>query len=682
MPEYLAPGVYVEEIEIGAKPIEGVSTSTVGMVGVTERGRAKGLPTLVTSFADFQRKFGGYLGSQFGKDRYLPYAVDSFFRNGGQRLYVMRVLLPGASLASKQSSGRFTTRLVEDTPIVEAQNAVARKKVKLLSLRGVEKGIKLTFVKLNDDGTESSIKDVDMEVESYDSKKNEVTLKTALAHQYSKKNTKVTVDKLPAGCTALANSINFKAKDEGSWGDKITIEVYPVSKVWSQIIQVVGTVATSKKFKLKSAKGFYKGAIVQFDDGEKKQFRKIEKIEEDTITLNAQFDDNTKVVDTGTPASKKISTCEFRLVISYMKETETFEYLSTNPDTSNYYVKATKDKSNLIEVEALYKDTDNPNKPQYTRTDPFDQPVGDNGLNISLTGGDDGTPPATDSDYIGTPGGPGNKTGIKALEDIDEINIIAVPGISDASVQDEIITQCDSLKDRFAILDPDKDAKIEDIQEQRDNFDSKYAAIYYPWIKATDPLEKVKIFVPLSGYIAGIYARSDVERGVHKAPANEVIRGAIDVKIKVGKREQDILNPKGINCIRVFPGRGIRVWGARTISSDALWKYINVRRLFLYLEESIEEGTQWVVFEPNDEKLWARVKQSITQFLTRVWKDGALMGSTPEEAFFVKCDRTTMTQDDIDNGRIIILIGVAPVKPAEFVIFRIAQWQGGSEVSE
>jgi phage tail sheath protein FI len=166
---------------------------------------------------------------------------------------------------------------------------------------------------------------------------------------------------------------------------------------------------------------------------------------------------------------------------------------------------------------------------------------------------------------------------------------------------------------------------------------------------------------------------------VHKAPANEIVRGALELKVAITKGEQDILNPKGINCIRAFPGRGIRVWGARTTASDNLWKYVNVRRLFLYLEESIDEGTQWVVFEPHDEKLWARVRQSVSEFLTRVWRDGALMGKTPEEAFFVKCDRTTMTQNDIDTGKLICIIGVAPVKPAEFVIFRIAQWTAGAK---
>jgi len=188
--------------------------------------------------------------------------------------------------------------------------------------------------------------------------------------------------------------------------------------------------------------------------------------------------------------------------------------------------------------------------------------------------------------------------------------------------------------------------------------------------------------MPPGGYVTGVYSRSDTERGVHKAPANEVVFGASDLEFQIMKGEQDVLNPKGVNVIRAFPGRGIRIWGARTLSSNTLWKYINVRRLFIYIEASIEKGTQWVVFEPNDYRLWSRVKITITQFLTGVWRSGALMGTTPEEAFFVKCDRSTMTQDDIDNGRLICIIGIAPVKPAEFVIFRIAQWQGGSAATE
>ena len=190
------------------------------------------------------------------------------------------------------------------------------------------------------------------------------------------------------------------------------------------------------------------------------------------------------------------------------------------------------------------------------------------------------------------------------------------------------------------------------------------------------------ILVPPGGHVAGVYARVDQEKGVHKAPANEVVNGALGLEFNITKGEQDVLNPRGVNCIRAFPGRGILIWGARTAASDPAWKYLNVRRLFIFVEKSIELGTQWVVFEPNDEKLWARVKQTINQFLMGVWRSGALMGTTEEEAFFVKCDRTTMTQNDIDNGRLVVLVGIAPVKPAEFVIFRIAQVAKGSEVSE
>jgi phage tail sheath protein FI len=224
------------------------------------------------------------------------------------------------------------------------------------------------------------------------------------------------------------------------------------------------------------------------------------------------------------------------------------------------------------------------------------------------------------------------------------------------------------------------------VQDYRSDYDTKYAAIYYPWITVRDPLVKDNRDIPPSGHMIGIYARVDVDRGVHKAPANEVIRGIVELEELVNKREQDILNPSpvNINVLRDFrkSNRGLRVWGARCITSDTDWKYINVRRLFIFVEESIDEGTQWVVFEPNDEPLWARVRQSVTNFLTRVWRDGALQGATAEEAFFVKCDRTTMTQDDIDNGRLIMLVGIAAVKPAEFVIIRIGQKAGGAEIEE
>ena len=683
LPEYLSPGVYVEEVDTGSKPIEGVSTSTVGMVGITKKGRTDGLPQLVTSFADFKRKFGGYLGTDIEDNkRFFAYATEAFFQNGGQRLYVKRVIAKDAIASEAQSKTEVSTRLTRDTPVSVPGNSEDRKKVTLSSLRGIDTNTKLTFVRLNDDGTESSDSNSNMAIDKYDPVRNTVILTAALTHKFEKKNTRVKLDVIPTtGSNPSNNSVKFLAANKGEWGDSIGIEIYPASRAKSQIIEVIGTVATSTQFKLKSAANFYKGAIIVYDDKDSKQYRRIDDIKKDTITLDSAFDDNSLVVDANTPATKTVSTCEFRVVASYEDQTESFEFLTTNPNTSHYYYNKIHDKSSLIDVDKMYEPPSS-----YSRTDPFDQPCGDDGLNLEFTAGNDGSLPDS-NDYIGIDGGPGNKTGIKALEDIDEVSIIAAPGITDEDVQNELILQCELLKDRFAILDGLKDSSdLEDIKAFRSSYDTKYAALYFPWLVRNDPLDDVNIYVPPAGYLAGIYARSDVERGVHKAPANEVVKGIKDLKYSLNKREHDILNPYpvNINVIRDFrsSNRGIRVWGARCITSDSDWKYVNVRRLFIFIEESIEKGTQWVVFEPNDEPLWARVRRSVTNFLTRVWRDGALQGSTPEEAFFVKCDRTTMTQDDIDTGKLIMQIGIAPVKPAEFVIFRIGQWTGGSEVTE
>ena len=218
----------------------------------------------------------------------------------------------------------------------------------------------------------------------------------------------------------------------------------------------------------------------------------------------------------------------------------------------------------------------------------------------------------------------------------------------------------------------------DELLEYRDMFDSSYAAFYHPWIQIFDPLSKKNIIAPPSGSVVGIYARTDTNIGVHKAPANEVVRSCTGLASSYNTAEQDLLNPKGINLIRSFPGRGIRVWGARTASSNATWKYVNVRRLFIYLEESIRANTNWVVFEPNTEALWGRVKRTVEMFLASTWRSGALAGTSPSEAFFVDIGRNTMTQDDIDNGRLICVIGVAPVKPAEFVVFKIGQYTSES----
>ena len=285
-----------------------------------------------------------------------------------------------------------------------------------------------------------------------------------------------------------------------------------------------------------------------------------------------------------------------------------------------------------------------------------------------------------DARYIGKDNGPGARTGLKCFEEIDEISLVAAPGVISAAVQDALLTHCENRKDRFAILDSPETVQggVDKLPRPRD---SKYGAYYFPWIQVYDP-ERGNVYIPPSGHVAGVYARIDNERGVHKAPANEIVRGALGLRYQVSRGEQDILNPRGINCIRLMQGNGIRIWGARTLSSDPSWRYINVRRLFIMVETSIERATQWVVFEPNDFRLWKRVVRTIASFLTLVWRQGALMGETPEKAFFVKCDEETNPPEVIDVGQLIVEVGLAPVKPAEFVIFRIGQMPAGGGVQE
>jgi len=284
-----------------------------------------------------------------------------------------------------------------------------------------------------------------------------------------------------------------------------------------------------------------------------------------------------------------------------------------------------------------------------------------------------------DALYIGRDGGPGARTGLKCFEEIDEIAIVAAPGQVSPAVADALLSHCETRKDRFAVLDSPETITggVDKLPKPRD---SKYGAYYFPWIQVYDP-DKGNIFVPPSGHIAGVYSRTDSERGVHKAPANELVRGALGLKYNVSKGEQDLLNPKGINAIRFLNG-GIRIWGARTLSSDPSWRYISVRRLFIMVESSIERATQWVVFEPNDHRLWKRVQRTISSFLTLLWRNGALMGTAPEQAFYVKCDDETNPPEVIDAGQLVVEIGLAPVKPAEFVIFRIGQMASGGGVEE
>ncbi|HET8798419.1 MAG TPA: phage tail sheath subtilisin-like domain-containing protein, partial [Thermoanaerobaculia bacterium] len=304
---------------------------------------------------------------------------------------------------------------------------------------------------------------------------------------------------------------------------------------------------------------------------------------------------------------------------------------------------------------------------------------------FELTGGDDGDLPEVD-DYKGQGAvDPTSKikSGLTALEDIDEISIVAAPGStlnyetrSSAvlAITNAVISHATRMRYRIAVLDSGDKQGIADVRGLRGKIDSTYAALYYPWITQFDPVTQQEVNLPPSGAVCGIYARNDINRGVYKAPANEVVDGAVGLETVLNKAQQDILNPLGVNCFRFFEGRGYRLWGARTTSSDPEWKYVNLRRYFAYLEHSIDKGTQWAVFEPNGERLWANVRITITDFLFNEWVNGALLGDRAEKAFFVRCDRSTMTQNDLDNGRLICLVGVAALRPAEYVIIRIGQW--------
>jgi uncharacterized protein len=292
-----------------------------------------------------------------------------------------------------------------------------------------------------------------------------------------------------------------------------------------------------------------------------------------------------------------------------------------------------------------------------------------------MTGGADGAAPGS-AEFVGDNADPNLKTGLSALalDPYREVALLAAPGISDTAILQELITHCEQNRFRFAVVDSDQGVGNPANLDPRTNIDdTKYAAFYYPWIWISDPRTGHRVLAPPSGAVCGVYALTDNTRGVWKAPANETVAGAIDLEYDINTRTQEVLNPRGVNVIRRFPGRGIRVWGARTLSSDPLWKYVNVRRLFIFIEASIYNATQWVVFEPNDDRLWARVKQTATLFLRTQWREGALFGATEAEAFSVAVGRDTMTEDDILNGRLIIEIGIAPVRPAEFVIFRVYQ---------
>jgi phage tail sheath protein FI len=380
-----------------------------------------------------------------------------------------------------------------------------------------------------------------------------------------------------------------------------------------------------------------------------------------------------------TAASEGSDDETFKVVVKQNGSEEAFDNVTTKRGKQNV-VTVLNEKSKLIRIESI------------TKPGALERPTSGT---IRLTGGQATAPTRIAADdYVGDVA---DRTGFGGLEAVDPITMVAVPDLMAAyqaemidlegvqTIQQAMIDHCEKMGDRVAILDAPPGMNAQQVLEwrtEKTGYDSKFAALYWPWVKIFDPARGENVFTPPSGLMGGVWGRNDDTRGVHKAPANEIVRGAIAIETQITRAEHDLLNPQGINCIRAFPGRGLRVWGARTLSSDPAWRYLNVRRLFNYIEESILEGTQWVVFEPNDLDLWQRINRTITAFLLRVWRDGALFGATPEEAFFVKCDSETNPPELVDAGYVVCEIGIAPVKPAEFVVFRLAQFSGGAELTE
>lgn len=636
MPEYLAPGVFVEETSFRAKSIEGVSTSTTGFIGPTRFGPTLGEPELLTSFADFERTYGALDQLEFSThsqrtDNYMAHAVRGYFEEGGRRLYVVRAFAANAEGEPVLTSGDWSDGHARWTPVGSPTTFDLRARYP-----GSCGNFTATFVfRLGENvlGTEP----IDPALEL----------------------TSPPVTDIPV-LRGVANFDTVVARTNTSPGD---YQVFWIDRFFDNVLL------------------------------------------RDSFRLHADAEDPTTAVGLDEVTDVRVLTVSVLITPDgRFADEKVWENLSFHPDhplSLNNYFGEEPIRRSLALTNPLVFHADQTNGAAIasalieqadlagTGTIAQSLEVEDSSdamrtFRARLAGGNDGQPPGA-GDYQGRDGGTdGLKSGLHALEDVEEISIVAAPGASrnyidvggaeqSQQIYRFLISHCERMRYRVAVLDSVNGHTLGDVRRERAGIDTTRAALYYPWIKIFDPITNREILQPPSGFVAGIYARNDVDRGVHKSPANEVIRLALGFEFQVNTAQQEVLNPLGINCLRFFEGRGYRVWGARTATSDPEWKYLNVRRFFAFLERSIEKGTQFAVFENNGPVLWANITRTIEDFLLNEWKSNHLFGVTPEEAFFVRCDRTTMTQNDLDNGRLICLIGVAPLRPAEFVIFRIGQ---------
>lgn len=641
MAEYLAPGVYVEETSFRAKSIEGVSTSTAGFAGPARYGPAGGAPELITSFPEFERVFGGldrldYAGDEVLAHNYLAQGVRAFFDNGGRRVYIARIF----GMPEPPEGGALDAEL---QAIVDSAGRASNGSIPGLLVRARFPG------RAGD---------------------------CRVAFRFQVGGNVLAVDRDPASGDPF-NVLRGISPDDVVWiGD-------PASPPGG--LPTTGTLARARRF-FDEALG---RSTWRFDAGGASP-----PVELEDLTGEGDARDSVHRVSVAVEVT-------FLDRLGRIARQERWDDMGFEPGARNSIM--------TVFDEELPSRSQELRTPISISTDTLDNgpdiaaallaqlgagmeadvmAARDRRFEIPLTGGSDGMRP-TAADYAGRSLADGRiKTGLLALEDITDIAIVAAPGYSAGgnasddgrrqtqAVSNALVSHAERMMYRIAVLDSSDGQSPAEVRAQRAQLDSSHAALYYPWIRALDPVTEQEVLMPPSGYVSGIFARNDVEKGVHKAPANEIVRGALGFEVSLSKGQQDVLNPEGINCFRFFEGRGNRLWGARTISSDPEWKYVNLRRYFAYLERSIERGTQWVVFENNGDSLWANVRRTIEDFLFSEWKQDRLLGEKPDHAFFVRCDRSTMTQNDLDNGRLVCLIGVAPLRPAEFVIFRIGQWTG------
>jgi Bacteriophage tail sheath protein len=467
-----------------------------------------------------------------------------------------------------------------------------------------------------------------------------------------------------------ADLLALTASSEGTWGNRVKVDVGEPKRPTSTLL-TQDVAPGSSSARVRSTRGFGPGDVVELRDGSATQFMVLTEISGDELKWSAEHPARSRF---SAVSPTRVTAVEFRMTLAFESQLEEFDHLSSDPRSERYFVKVVGGGSRLVTV-----------ADRRLQPDVFDPPLP---VAAALTGGRDGLATLTADDFVGFDEGPGRRRGLAALDEIDEIGLLAVPDVMAARhlsprftegdvrvVQDALVGHCERRKDRFAILDAPEACDIEQIREWRRHFDSKYAALYYPWAKvllAGDAAGAVRA-IPPSGHVAGVYARCDRERGIHKAPANEVLEEVVGLETFLSLETQGLLNHEQINCLRAFPARGIRIWGARTLSSDASWRYVNVRRLITMIERAIEEGTQWAVFEGNEPTLWKQVIRSVAGFLRELARQGYLVGETDEEAFYVKCDEETNPPEVVDAGQLVCEIGVAAVRPAEFIVFRIGQ---------